>query len=215
MSGVTDRLADAGCLTSATAAEWREPEAARVPFWPSVVADLTAHVAPDHRPRAAAARAAMLLRVALTSAGFRAVLLYRLGHAARGRWGPVGRIVAAALFWGGRHWYGCSLASTARLYGGLVLPHPHGIVVGGGAVVGPRAWIFQHVTIGGAQDRPGMPRIGADARLYAGAVVTGPVRLGDAVTVGANAVVHRDVPARTTVRPPEMHLSPPTPSLER
>ena len=111
----------------------------------------------------------------------------------------------------GRHWYGCALASTARLHGGLVLPHPHGIVVGGGAVVGPRAWIFQHVTIGGAPGRVGMPHIGADARLYAGAVVTGPVRVGDGVTIGANAVVHRDVPARTAVRPPEMRLSPSRP----
>jgi serine O-acetyltransferase len=173
-----------------------------------VLADALGQLPAVRRPHGTRARLALLLRVALTSAGFRATLLYRLGHTARGRGGAIGRIVAAFLYWIGRHWYGCSLASTARLHGGLVLPHPQGIVIGGDAVVGPGAWVFQNVTIGGAPERAGMPRIGADARIYAGAVVTGPVRVGDEVVIGANAVVSRDVPSRSAVRVQTVTTSP-------
>ena len=138
--------------------------------------------------------------VALRSSGFHVVGIYRLAHTLALRGGVVGRVLAGVLFWWNRHVYACSIASTARLGGGMILPHPQGIVIGPGVVVGPRCWIFQNVTIGGAPMRPGMPTIGADARIFCGAVVTGPVTLGDNVMLGANAVVHRDVPSRTLVR---------------
>jgi serine O-acetyltransferase len=135
-------------------------------------------------------------------------LLYRAANAARARLGPPGRLIAAAIFWATRHGYGCSIAATSRLHGGLILPHPQGIVVGANVEVGPRAWIFQNVTIGGTPGRAGAPRAGADARFYAGAVVAGPVRLGDDVVVGANAVVTRDVPSGRVVRPAPVEASP-------
>jgi serine O-acetyltransferase len=128
------------------------------------------------------------------------VLTYRLAHTTRARLSLPGRCLAAVLHWWGRHWYACTLSPEARLHGGLILPHPQGIVIGQGAVVGPRAWIFQNVTLGGAPGKAGLPLVGADARLYAGAVLTGPVRLGDNVMVGANAVVACDVPSRMVVR---------------
>ena len=74
--------------------------------------------------------------------------------------------------------------------------------------VGPRAWIFQNATIGGVPGRPGMPSVGSDARIYCGAVLVGPIRVGDNVMVGANAVVSRDVPDRTAVRAAAVELSP-------
>jgi len=55
---------------------------------------------------------------------------------------------------------------------------------------------------------PAIPRLAADARIFAGAVVTGPVLVGDNVVIGANTVVSRDVPDRTVVRPAEPSLSP-------
>src|SRR5262249_49156729 len=148
------------------------------------------------------------LKVLLISPGFRAVLTYRLAHTARARLGLPGRCLAAALHWWGRHWYGCTLSPDARLHGALVLPHPQGIVVGPGTVVGPRTWIFQNVTFGGAPGKVGLPYVGADARIFAGAVLTGPIRLGDNVMVGANAVVARDVPSRMAVRPVTVDIQP-------
>jgi serine O-acetyltransferase len=131
-----------------------------------------------------------------------------MAHSLRGwLWLP-GRVLAAILFWIGRHWYGCSIASTARLHAPLVFPHPQGIVIGPGVVVGPRTWIFHNVTIGGVPGRSGMPRVGCDARIYTGAVICGPVVVGDNVMVGANTVVSRDVPSRSLVRPTSAIVQP-------
>ena len=80
------------------------------------------------------------------------------------------------------------------------MPHPQGIVIGADVGIGPRAWIFQNVTIGGAPGKYGMPKIGADVRIYAGAVLVGPVTIGDHVLIGANAVVTNDVPDHSAAR---------------
>jgi serine O-acetyltransferase len=111
-------------------------------------------------------------------------------------------MIATLFFTFARHFYGCSISPAALLHGGLVLPHPQGIVIGPGVVVGPRAWIFQNVTIGGAPGRSGAPVIGTDARIYPGAVLSGPISVGWNVVVGANAVVVRDIPARSLARSP-------------
>jgi serine O-acetyltransferase len=90
----------------------------------------------------------------------------------------------------------------------VILPRPQGIVIGAGVVVGSKARIFQNVTIGGAPGKVGVPAIGADARIYSGAVVAGPIKVGDSVVIGANAVVQRDVPERTVVRCPRADFAP-------
>jgi serine O-acetyltransferase len=117
-------------------------------------------------------------------------------------------MMASFLSWTIRHAYSCSIAPTARLGGGLILPHPVGIVIGPGVEVGPRAWIFQHSTLGGSPGREGMPRVGPDARIYPGAVLAGPIEVGANVVIGANAVVTVDVPDRTLVRSPSPAFSP-------
>jgi serine O-acetyltransferase len=146
--------------------------------------------------------------VLVGSSGFHLTLLYRLAHSARGHLGLPGKVLAAALFRAARHLYCCSLASSARLHGGLILPHPQGIVIGPGAEVGPWSYIYQNVTFGGATLSGGLPRVGRDARIYAGAVLAGPIRLGDRVQVGANAVIDRDVPADSFVRASPSDIGP-------
>jgi serine O-acetyltransferase len=176
----------------------------RLPFWSSVAEDIRAQVSLEDRPTKRTGWLTLAARIAVRSSGFRAVLNYRVAHALRPRFGPAGKQVSRACFWFGRHWYGCSIASTARLHGGLVLPHPQGIVIGECVIVGPGSWIFHNVTVGASSGKEGMPRIGAGARIYAGAVIVGPVVLGENVTVGANAVVARDFPAGSTVRAPRV-----------
>ena len=177
-----------------------------VPFWESVAADIRAQIPEHEQPASRLMWLPLASKVALFSSGFRAVLNYRIAHLAQAKLGLAGKPVGKFCFWFGRHWYGCAIAPTARLYGGLVLPHPQGIVIGAGTVIGPRAWVFQNVTLGGGAATPGMPRVGSDARLYTGAVIVGPVVLGDQVVVGANAVVAKDVPTGTTVRAPASEL---------
>ncbi len=200
MSGDVEVKNDASPSEPASAA-WSEADAGQpLPFWKALRDDVLAHIPLDQRGGGRAAWAKRILGVVVRSAGFRLMLLYRTSHLFVHRAGPLGKLAAMFLYWWIRHFYGCSIAPTARLYGGIILPHPQGIVVGASAVVGPWGWIFQNVTIGGAPGKPGMPRVGIDARIYAGAVLTGPIRVGDHVMVGANAVVHRDVPDRTLVR---------------
>ena len=80
--------------------------------------------------------------------------------------------------------------------GGLLLPHPNGVVVHGDATLGPNCLLFQQVTIGA--DDTGFPTIGGNVDIGAGAKVIGAIRVGDRVLIGANAVVICDVPGGAT-----------------
>ncbi|MEO7649706.1 MAG: serine acetyltransferase [Bryobacteraceae bacterium] len=147
-------------------------------------------------------------KIVLISSGFHAGLLYRVTHSVRPRFGLAGRALSGILVWFSYHWYGCIVSPTARIAGGLVLVHPRGVHIGQEAIIGPRAWIYQNVTVGPSASKTGMPVIGADVHIYTGAVVVGPIRIGDGVSIGANCVLWRDVPSGAEVRPaqPEVHL---------
>jgi serine O-acetyltransferase len=93
---------------------------------------------------------------------------------------------------------GTDIPINCRLGGGLLIPHPNGIVIHQDAVVGPNCLIFQQVTLGSVDDR-GPPRVGAYVDIGAGAKILGPVVIGDHARIGANAVVLHDVPAYASV----------------
>jgi serine O-acetyltransferase len=84
--------------------------------------------------------------------------------------------------------------NTDKIGGGLLLPHPNGVVIHPDVQIGPNCLIFQQVTIG-TGSRPGVPRIGGHVDIGAGAKILGGVVIGDHARIGANAVVTSDVPA--------------------
>ena len=86
----------------------------------------------------------------------------------------------------------------ARIGPGLCLIHPMSIIIGKGAEIGEECLIFHDVTIG-TGPTPGVPKIGNNVDIYAGARVLGGVVIGDGVMIGANCVVTRDVPAGSVV----------------
>lgn len=93
------------------------------------------------------------------------------------------------------------------------LPHPHGIVVGRGVRLGEGVVIGHQVTLGGTDfDLKKMPEIQDGVYLGAGCKVLGSVVVGKGATVGANAVVTKDVPPGAVVvgvnRILEGHTSP-------
>jgi serine O-acetyltransferase len=90
---------------------------------------------------------------------------------------------------------GADIPLNATIGGGLLIPHPNGIVVHPKAVIGPNCLLFQQVTVG---DAGGIPRIGGHVDIGAGAKVLGPVTIGDHARIGANAVVLLDVPPGAT-----------------
>jgi serine O-acetyltransferase len=92
---------------------------------------------------------------------------------------------------------GADIPLTCHIGGGLLIPHPNGIVVHPDARIGVNCLIFQQVTIG-TGDRRGVPDIGGHVDIGAGARILGPVRIGAHARIGANAVVLADVAAGAT-----------------
>lgn len=88
---------------------------------------------------------------------------------------------------------GCDIPINTQLGGGLLLPHPHAIVIHVAAKIGPNCLIFQSVTIG-TDGNTNAPRIGGHVDIGAGASVLGNITIGDHAKIGANAVVLCDVP---------------------
>lgn len=73
-----------------------------------------------------------------------------------------------------------------------------GIVMHHNTIIGDDAIIFHNVTIGN-----GGARIGDRVYIGTGAVIIGAVKIGNDVTIGANAVVNFDVPDNVTVVGPK------------
>lgn len=91
---------------------------------------------------------------------------------------------------------GADIPINSRLGGGLLLPHPNGIVIHPESEIGPNCLIFQQVTIGATKG--GVPTIGGHVDIGAGAKIIGAVTIGANALIGANAVVITDVPAGAT-----------------
>lgn len=86
--------------------------------------------------------------------------------------------------------YGCCIAPSAQISNDVEFPHPVGIVIGEGAVVGRGCVIYQNVTLGRAdRDIANYPTLGENCIVYAGATIVGNVRLAPGTIVGAGAVV--------------------------
>lgn len=85
---------------------------------------------------------------------------------------------------------------------GLCMHHPGNIIVSSRTRIGENCTIYQEVTLGGGGAVPGLPVIGDNVSIYAGAKILGGVRIGNNVQVGANAVVSSDVPEGAIVPSP-------------
>jgi len=116
------------------------------------------------------------------------------------RRGPLAGLIKRWFVLQHRFWQiatGADIPLNAQIGGGLLLPHPNGVVIHPGAVIGPNCLIFQQVTIG-ARDSSGAPVIGGHVDIGAGAKILGPVAIGHHAKIGANAVVTIDVPGGAT-----------------
>ena len=92
---------------------------------------------------------------------------------------------------------GADIPLTCEIDGGLLLPHPNGVVIHPNVKIGPNCLLFQQVTLGSA--RGGVPCLAGHVDVGAGAKVLGRISVGAHARVGANALVIRDIPAGATV----------------
>jgi serine O-acetyltransferase len=88
---------------------------------------------------------------------------------------------------------GAQIDLTCNIGGGLLIPHPNGIVIHPNVIIGPNCLIFQQVTLTESVE------IGFHVDIGAGAKVLGPLRIENNARVGANSVVTRNVARGITV----------------
>jgi serine O-acetyltransferase len=92
---------------------------------------------------------------------------------------------------------GCDI--PCNLPRSLIMPHPYGIIIHSRAVIGEGVVVMQQVTVGARNIDDQAPVVEDNVFVGAGAKVLGGVRIGRHCTIGANAVVTRDIPAACTV----------------
>jgi len=130
----------------------------------------------------------------VTSPGFCVVMRARLAIWLH-RGGKMARVLSRLVWRGTVRTYGCYIAVTARIGSGLCLPHPIGVVIGEGSVIGSDVTIYQGVTLGRiAQEVEAYPSIEDGAVIYTGATVLGGIRIGRNAVIAAHSVVLADVP---------------------
>lgn len=99
--------------------------------------------------------------------------------------------------------YGADFLPGCVVGSGLMLPHPNGVVIGKGAVIGQNSTILQGVTIGEkhVDERSNglYPDIGDNVIIGSGAKLLGPIKIFENVIIGANSVVVEDCPANAVV----------------
>jgi serine O-acetyltransferase len=91
---------------------------------------------------------------------------------------------------------GADIPLNCKIRGGLLMPHPNGIVIHPDAEIGPNCLLFHQVTIG--QGPEGVPTLEGHVDVGAGAKIFGRLTIGKHAKIGANAVVLQDVPAGAT-----------------
>lgn len=133
----------------------------------------------------------------VTRPGPMAIALYRVSHLIWQR----GFEFPAELLWRINLFLtGADIHPGAFVGGGLRLTHTSGVVIGKGVVIGSNVTLLHGVTLGGSAKgwfdgvfKDGFPTIGDGTEIMAGACVLGPIHVGKACFIGANAVLARDL----------------------
>lgn len=134
--------------------------------------------------------------MALCYPGVHAVWGHRLAHRL---WSAGHRLPARLLSQLVRALTGVEIHPGARIGRRLFIDHGMGVVIGQTAQVGDDVVLFHGVTLGGKTDHPTRrhPILGDRVVVGAGAILLGPVQVGDDARIGAGAVVTHNIPAAT------------------
>jgi len=98
--------------------------------------------------------------------------------------------------------YNIEVASRCRIAGGLILPHPHNIIIGASAI-GKDCMIMSNTVIGAKSPDPSFtsscrPTIGDNVLIGTGACLLGGINIGDHCQIGANSVITKSIKKNST-----------------
>jgi serine O-acetyltransferase len=102
----------------------------------------------------------------------------------------------------GRFLTGIEIHPGAKIGRGFFIDHGMGVVIGETTEIGDNCVLFHNVTLGGTGKHKGKrhPTIGDNVMIGTGAILLGPIKVGNNVKIGANTfILMQDVPDNTTV----------------
>lgn len=135
----------------------------------------------------------------LLYSGLHAILIHRIAHIF---YNFKLKFIARFISQTARFLTGIEMHPGARVGSGLFIDHGMGIVIGETTEIGDNCVLFHNVTLGGTGKHAGKrhPTIGSNVFIGTGAIILGPVQIGDNARIGANTFIYMcDVPENATV----------------
>lgn len=138
------------------------------------------------------------IQVIILYPGFHILIYYRISHFLyKHKRYFLARLISQI----GKFFTGIEIHPGAKIGKRLFIDHGTGIVIGETATVGDDCTIYHGVTLGGTGKDVNKrhPDIGDNVMIGCGAKILGPIKIGNNVKIGANAVVTKDVQDNSTV----------------
>lgn len=139
-----------------------------------------------------------ILEVIILYPGFHILIFYRIAHFLyKNKLFFLARLVSQL----GRFFTGIEIHPGAKIGRRLFIDHGMGIVIGETATIGNDCTIYHNSTLGGTgKDKyKRHPDIGNNVMVGCGSKILGPIKIGNNVKIGANAVVTKQVEDNVTV----------------
>ena len=137
------------------------------------------------------------LEVILLYPSIHAIIIYRVAHFL---YKHKIYFISRAISQIARFFTGIEIHPGATIGKRLFIDHGMGVVIGETTEIGDNVTLYQGVTLGGTGKDKGKrhPTIENDVVVGAGAKILGPIKIGTGSKIGANAVVLKDVSAKST-----------------
>lgn len=136
------------------------------------------------------------LEVVTCYPGLHAVWTHRVAHFL---WVRGWRLAARSLSHASRFLTGIEIHPGAKIGRRFFIDHGSGVVIGETTEIGDDVLVYQGVVLGGVslEKKKRHPTIGNRVLIGAGAIVLGPVEIGDGARIGAASLVLSNVPANS------------------
>jgi len=138
------------------------------------------------------------IEIVLCYPGLHALVLYRISHAL---WTHHLKLIGRLISHFSRWITGIEIHPGAKIGNRFFIDHGMGVVVGETTIIGDDVMLYQGVTLGGTSSSKGKrhPTLENNVVVGAGAIILGPITIGNDSRIGSSSVVIHDVPALSTV----------------